>query len=89
MWFSTYIHPTKWNFIIDEESLGYVLYVYEDYPDGFKKDILDKTTVHHMQDYYQNTFDITKESALEDFGVPLDSWVEVTPESIEFFKRQK
>ncbi|MEI6092016.1 MAG: hypothetical protein WCR42_16315 [bacterium] len=31
-------------------------------------------------DFLQDTVDICKEQAFEEFGIPLDSWVEVTEE---------
>lgn len=62
-WVSTYQHPENWRFeIIQDSQVGYYLWVYG-----------GAETIDDLQD----TFDMAKEAALEDFGVPLDSWAEV------------
>ena len=47
-----------------DSSTSYYLYVYD-------------ANGNNTHDYDQDTLDIAKEQAWEDFGVPLDSWVEV------------
>jgi len=51
--------------IIEEDlpDIGWQLYVYD-----CRKDIYDNV---------QDTLDLCKEDAFEEFGIPLDSWVEV------------
>lgn len=61
-WVSLYNHPENWEFeIVHDKFAGYYLWVYK-----------DDETMDHLQD----TLEIAKEQAFEDFGVPLDSWVE-------------
>lgn len=80
-WTAEIRSPTLLKFTIEEETLrnltdkrderGFYLYVY----DG-------KTGI-NTHDYLQDTLDIAKQQALEDFGVPLDSWVEVAEGGLE------
>lgn len=64
-WKSNYIHPKNWCFVIEhDEEAGYYLYVYDE--TGF-----------NIQDELQESLDVAKDQASDDFGVPLDSWEEV------------
>lgn len=77
--YSTYQHPNNWKFCIEDEGdVGFYLYVYE-HPEFFEEDMAGDQSgcPSHQQDYLQDTLDLAKEQALEDFGVPLDSWIEV------------
>lgn len=69
-WKSTYTHPKGWTFAIhDEPSMNsYYLYVWD--ADG-----------NNTHDYDQDTLEIAKEQAYEDFGVPMDSWIEALSKS--------
>ncbi|MFO1242907.1 MAG: hypothetical protein U1E36_06875 [Rickettsiales bacterium] len=63
-WEAEIYHPQKLRFIIDyDEYVGYYLYVWEGEKNTF--------------DYLQDTLDIAKRQALEDFGVPLNVWKQV------------
>jgi hypothetical protein len=75
-WYSTFKHPDNWFFIIEDGgNVGFYLYVYEG-REGFRLDIEDADCCsRHQQDHLQDTLVYAKEQALEDFGVPLDSWV--------------
>ena len=64
IWKSNYIHPKGWIFKIDHDfNVGYYLYVCNEQ---------NRDTHDHLQD----SLEMAKEQALEDFGVPLNSWVE-------------
>lgn len=63
-WEAEIENPKKLRFIIDyDEYAGYYLYVYEGDVD--------------IYDFLQDTLEIAKRQALEDFGVPLDAWKQV------------
>lgn len=77
--YSTYKHPENWKFAIEDGGdVGFYLYVYQ-YPELFEADIRsgEYGCRRHQQDHLQDTLEIAKEQAYEDFGVPLDSWVEI------------
>lgn len=76
-WYSTHPHPDKLCFIIEDGgNVGFYLYVYESM-DLFNEDIHDAAYCsRHQQDHLQDTLEIAKEQALEDFGVPLNSWIQ-------------
>ena len=77
--YSTYVHPKHWRFIIEDGGrAGFYLFVYEN-PDLFDADIQSGASgcFRHQQDHLQDTIAIAKEQALDDFGVPLDTWQEV------------
>jgi len=79
-WYSTFNHPDGLFFIIKEDApeAGFFLYVYSD-RDSFEEDIWQLYGCsQHEQDHLQDTFEIARRQAREDFGVPEDSWVEVT-----------
>lgn len=80
-WYSAYDHPDKTFFIIEyDENVGYYLFLYYEDPSFFEEDIKRETGCpNHQDDWLQDTLEIAKEQAWEDFGVPLDSWVEVAP----------
>ena len=62
---SNFKHPQNLSFIIEEDkNVGFYLYIYDSR--GF-----------NTHDYLQDSLEIAKEQALDDFGVPLDSWVQV------------
>ena len=81
-WTSTYKHPENMRFIIEhQEPVGYYLFAY------FLEDLYEKDAgrnwgcPHHQEDYLQDTFEAAADDALEFYGVPMDSWVEVgTPQ---------
>lgn len=61
-WKSNYSHPKGWRFEITQDTkAGYYLWIYK---------------INETMDHLQDTLEIAKEQAYEDFGVPLDSWVE-------------
>lgn len=64
-WESNYKHPEGMEFIIEYDEMAETYYLYIFNSEG-------KNT----HDYDQDTLEIAKEQALEDFGVPLDSWIE-------------
>jgi len=79
--YSRHTHPEKLYFIIDhDEKAGFYLYVYDN-DQSFKEDLTDPLCRSHQQDHLQDDLETAQEQALEDFGVPLDSWVEVEDES--------
>ena len=62
-WTARIERPKLMHFIIEYDDLvGYYLYAYEN-------DI-------NVADYLQDTLEVAKKQAWEDFLVPLDSWVE-------------
>ena len=77
-YYSTFTHPKNWRFIIEHDKItGFYLFIYEDYLEGFNFDLgSGQFCERHQQDHLQDTFEIAKQQALEDFGVPLDSWQE-------------
>ena len=80
MWYSEYKTPEGFYFIIDQdENVGFYLYVYET-PELFRKDVEDpqRRCAHHQRDYLQDTLHWAKHQAFEEFGVPMDSWVEAS-----------
>ncbi len=65
-WTSRIKRPKPMNFIIEhDKNVGFYLYVYDD------------ATGKNTHDYLQDTLEIAKEQAFEDFGVHLDSWKQV------------
>jgi len=61
-WRTNFVHPQRWIFeIAQDTSAGYYLYIWDE-------------NGNNTHDYLQNTFEAASEQALEDFGVPLDSW---------------
>ncbi len=63
-WISNYKHPKGLNFEIEyDEFAGYYFYANE-----------DETNIY---DDLQDTLEVAKEVALEEFGVPIDSWKQV------------
>ena len=80
-WYSTYDHPKKMYFIIEhDEGVGYYLYLYYEDISFFQADIRsEEGCPNHQDDYLQDTLDIAQKQAYQDFGVPMDSWVAVTP----------
>ena len=80
--YSSFTHPKGWRFIIEQDSqVGFYLYVYEqDSP--FLDDLRSSTGCwSHQQDHLQDTLKAAKNQALQDFGVPVDSWVEIKPDT--------
>lgn len=78
-WKSNYRHPENLNFIINEDlPAGFYLYIYEE-PKFFFEDLNDpeKHCIKYQDNYLQDTLEFAKDDALEYFGVPMDSWVEV------------
>ena len=76
-WYSKYEDSQGRRFIIDEDSdVGFYLYVYE-VRGFFDKDLKEEGCPRHQQDHLQDTLEMAQEQALEDFGVPLDSWRKV------------
>lgn len=78
-WYSNYKHPDGLNFIIEhDENVGYYIYLYEN-PDCYADDLKTyEGCPNHQDDCLQDTLEIAKEATHEDFGVPIDSWVELT-----------
>lgn len=63
-WEAEISSPKPLRFVIDhDEYVGYYLYVWEGEKNTF--------------DYLQDTLHFAKRQALEDFGVPLDTWRQV------------
>lgn len=79
-WYSVYEHPARMNFIIEyDENVGYYIYLYEN-STYFERDSRSaEGCPHHQDDYLQDTLEIAKEFSYEEFGVPMDSWVEARP----------
>lgn len=77
-WTSTYLHPEGTRFIIDYHgAAGYYLYVYFD-ASRYEKDLASRYGhPNHQEDYDQDTFEAAADDALEFYGVPMDSWVEI------------
>jgi len=76
-WYSTFKHSKGWHFIIEDDPSGYYLFVYE-HKSFFDDDMNEPVSCsHHQQDHHQDTIEQAKEQAEEDFGVPLNSWVEI------------
>lgn len=87
-WKSEYKHPDDLYFIIEQQALynvteqkdqnEFCLYGYT-HIDTFTMDLNNPQgeCVSHQMDYHQDTLEMAKGYALEDFGVPLDSWVEI------------
>jgi len=80
-WYSNYKHPEGKRFIIEDmDESGFYLFVYED-DESFEHDIADPGfSSQHFEDHDQDTLEMAKLHAHEEFGVPLDSWVEVSEE---------
>ena len=77
-WYSTYSSPKGARFVIRKDTrAGYYLYVYEDYGLFDEDRKATGTCSRHQQDHLQDTLEIAQDQALEDFGVPLDSWMQV------------
>lgn len=76
-WYSTYEHPEQLRFIIEhDDNVGYYIYLYEN-GEYFKEDCVNAEGCPSYQDnYLQDTLEIAKEFSYEEFGVPMDSWVE-------------
>ena len=85
-WKSNYKHPKGWCFIIQQEDLyestgkvamvEFCLYVYQ-HTDFFYDDLRDSDCTRFQDRYRQDELSISQEEAFEEFGVPLDSWVEI------------
>lgn len=76
-WTSNFEHPQGFYFIIqDDQTTSYYLYVYENVS-LYQEDLDEKNAIcsRHQRDHTQDTLEIAKQQALEDFGVPLESWV--------------
>jgi len=78
-WVSNYKHPEGWTFEIESEIL-FDLNTKENVT-FFNLLVMDANG-EEIRDYLQEALDIAQDQAFEDFGVPLDSWVEA-PESEE------
>lgn len=78
-WYSTYEHPDGLNFIIRRDTnVGYYIYLYESF-ECFEEDLKTPGVCpHHQDDDLQDTLEIAKEVTFDNFGVPVDSWVEAT-----------
>ncbi len=62
---SKYTHPQGLKFNIEhDKNVGYYFYAYD--ANGI-----------NTHDYLQDTLSMAKEQALEDFGVPIELWVEI------------
>lgn len=71
MWISTYQDPENRRFEIEhDKSVGYYVYAYN--AKGF-----------NFYDGLQDTLEFAKEEALEEFSVPVDSWVEFPTRSFQ------
>lgn len=87
-WKSEYKHPDGLYFIIERQVLrnvtdqkdedGFYLYGYT-HADTFNMDLNNPggECTSHQMDYLQDTLEMAQGYALEDFGIPLDSWVEI------------
>lgn len=81
-WYSTYEHPDKIFFIIeyDEKYYGAYLYLYYEDITFFEEDIRTKDGCpNHQYDDHQDDLLMAQEVAFDQFGVPLDSWVQAVP----------
>lgn len=64
-WVSSFKHPAGLCCeIVHDSKAGYYLFIYD-------------VPKNETQDHLQDTLEIAQEQALEDFGIPLDSWKEV------------
>ena len=74
--YSDFLKSKNRYYIIQQDTPGF--YIYEYHNKGlFLEDLMDDTYCpQHQEDYLQDTYEIAKEFAFEDFGVPLDSWQE-------------
>ena len=77
-WYSSYEHPDQVYFIIEDHGrAGSYLYVYDN-PDSFQQDLKDPEGYKsHQQDHDQDNPEMSRKQALEDFGVPADSWIRI------------
>lgn len=74
-WISDYVSPRGFQFIIEENDVHALLFVYEYAPECFAKDIQPHIVAqHHQRDYSQDDVAMAREFGLEEFGVPLVSW---------------
>lgn len=79
-WYSAYEHPEMFFIIEYESNVGYYLYGYYEDFSFFEKDIKSPAGCpNHQYDDLQGTLEMAKLAAFDDFGVPVDSWVEVAP----------
>ena len=78
-WYGEYRHPDGRHFIIEDGGrVGLYLYVYYN-RDRFQEDFNDPGLCQsHQEDHLQDTFDVAKEQAFGGFGVPVDSWKEIS-----------
>lgn len=86
-WTSTYQHPDNLNFVIqsevftntstNEELEWYYVYVYEN-PEFYKKDLQSKDCGLYQRDHLQHSYEQALSFSESQFGVPEDSWVEVS-----------
>ena len=79
-WSSSFNHPQGLRFIIEhDENVGYYIYLYEDM-NHYQNDLQqEEGCPSHQDDDLQDTLEFAKEVTQENFGVPMDSWVAVTP----------
>lgn len=76
-WFSTHRHPDELFFIIEDDPSGYYVYVYAQ-KTPYEQDLpADEDCIQHQQDHHQDDLPMAKRFALHQFGVPMDSWVDV------------
>jgi len=85
-WKSEHKHQKNWRFIIQQEDLydviektplvEFCLYVFEN-PNDFQDDLQGNDCVSFQDKYCQDDLQTSQKQALEDFGIPLDSWVQV------------
>ncbi len=83
-WYSTYDHPDHLNFIIEhDENVGYYIYLYENF-ECFEDDLkVYEGCPSHQDDDLQDTLESAKRVTFKNFGVPVDSWVEVAPPLVQ------
>ena len=76
--YSTYEHPKGLKFIIEDTGyMGAYFYVYSHRP-FFDEEIQKGCECSgHIEDHHQDDVAMAQKQGIEDFGVPLDSWVKV------------
>jgi hypothetical protein len=74
-WEASIKGPKPKRFIIEQQILRNLTDQKDEY--GFYLYVYDGITGFNTHDYLQDTLEIAKEQAFEEFGVPLDSWKQV------------
>lgn len=78
-WITLHQHPEKLSFIIEHDAaVGYYVYVYF-HRDLYEQDLEEKEfCIRDQEDHLQDDLPMAKKFALHQFGIPTDSWIEVT-----------